>query len=509
MQNKPGRPNREEEKDMTTQNANWKKVRVGSRIAVYFDDARCYYACKVLKKEDRTCKGTDNASNFFLEFEDDSTEWKNLAKSKFRWQDFYVHTDDEGEVEAIRDHDNEEVSEEEEEEESFDDGEVVDDNGDGKLVNDEAMEVDGEENEFTDDEGSPSDDASSEVGAAAAPKTCNSKSKDKKKDVGKKEDEEDDKESEDLNEEEENEDSENLNDGDSDKESEGPPQKVTNKRKSNASNAKAPKSKKQSKKDSTKVVEDDEGSEATPTMQSEEDESNIVTPPPAKRSPAKKGAKKPAPKGNGRKKASPVSPDTKPQKKKRMTIKDVKKAHEKKETPKGDALLSVMLVHHMTGTKGLAFESIVSDLGYKPNNKTLEHTWKGLRSLKLVEGAGRGKKQVFWLTKKGIDKIAPDEEYKDELANPPKTTPELHERIKANAVNEYGIQIFDFLLDAIDNDSFQSGSMLPEELATECGVKKDSEGFLDALEELKDNGYAIQDPKAKEKLLLSDKCFLD
>ena len=496
---------------MTTQNANWKKVRVGSRIAVYFDDARCYYACKVLKKEDRRCKGADNASNFFLEYEDDSTEWKNLAKSKFRWQDFYVDTDDEGEEEAVCDHDNEELSEGEEE--SFDDGEVVDDNSDGKLVNDEAMEVDGEENEFTDDEGPPSDDDSSDVGAAAAkndesspPKTCNRKSKDKKKDVGKKED---GKESEDLNEEEENEDSDNLNDGDSDKESERPPPKKTNKRKSNASNARAPKPSKQSKKDSTKVVEDDEGSEATPTMQSEEDESNVVTPPPAKRTPVKNGAKKPAPKRNGRKTASPDSPDTKPSKKKRMTIKDVKKAHEKKETSKGDALLSVMLVHHITGTKSIAFETIVSDLGYKPKNKALEQTWKGLRSLKLVEGSGRGKKQVFQLTKKGINKIAPDEDYKDELANPPKTTSELQERIKANAVNEYGNQIFDFLLDAVDNNSFQSGSMSPEELATECGVKKDSEGFLEALEELKDNGYAIQNPKAKKKLLLSEKCFLD
>ena len=113
------------------------------------------------------------------------------------------------------------------------------------------------------------------------------------------------------------------------------------------------------------------------------------------------------------------------------------------------------------------------------------------------------------LTKKGVDEIAPDEDYKDELANPPKTTPELQKRIKAYAINEYGTQIFDLLLDAMDNDCSQSGSMSPEELATKCGVKKDSQGFLDALEQLKNTGYAIPNPKAKKKLLLSDICFLE
>lgn len=56
----------------------WKKVRVGSPIAVYFRKDRCYYACTVLEK-----KGT----SFKIEYEDNTTEWKNLSKAPFRWQE--------------------------------------------------------------------------------------------------------------------------------------------------------------------------------------------------------------------------------------------------------------------------------------------------------------------------------------------------------------------------------------------------------------------------------------
>ena len=219
--------------------------------------------------------------------------------------------------------------------------------------------------------------------------------------------------------------------------------------------------------------------------------------------PSKKGGNKSA---INRKKASSAASRTKPPKKKRWTIKAVKAAHAKQETSKEDALLSAMIVHHMMGTKTLPFEKLISDLGYKPKNKNLEQAWKNLRTQKLVEeGTGcNQKKRVFTLTQKGIDKIAP-QDYKDELANPPKTTAELHERIKNNAVNNYGVKIFDLLLEARKKKE----SMRSQELASECGCNPNSHGFFYALKQLKGGGYVVPDPKEKRKLVLSDTCFLD
>jgi len=605
--------------------SNWKNVRVGSRIAIYFKDARCFYACKVLSKDDR--KGEGHDPYFRVKYEDDSIEWKNLARCKFRWQDFYGDSEEDGETaEAVK-----------------------------------------EEEDALSDEGSSADDVSDIVepakGAKSSPKSCNSKSKGvnvvtkeedkdikgsevlkeeeedqqsghhKDEDIGKEsevlkvkeedqksekpkdqdrvndsevlkkekdskisedpKDEDIDEESEVPKEEEENKESENpkdqnknkdsevlkeegenkhagsLKDKDSDQKSEEPQSKKNIKRKANASTARATKLLKHTTKISIKA--EDDGSDATPIMQSEEEDSNIVTPPPANRAkssekqedrkanesgggaddnkngdnddndndndshekddekvdgkqeqkpkkgvkrkaapakkPAKKPEKKPAPKRNNRKKAA-SSQDTKPPKKKRLTIKDVKKAHEKKETSKEDALLSVMIVHHMAGTKSLAFEKLVSSLGYKPKNKTLEQAWKDVRLQKLVEEAAGGKKKAYQLTQKGIDKIA-SEDYKHELANPPKTTSELHERIKTNTVNKYGTEIFELLLGARNKGDAQSDSMSTQELATECGVNKDTHGFFYGLKQLKDNGYVVPNPKEKLKLLLSEKCFLD
>jgi len=573
---------------------------VGSRIAIYFKDVRCFYACKVLSKDDH--KGIGHDANFRVKYDDGSIEWKNLARSKFRWQNFYGDSEEEGETaEAVKE---EEDGLSDEGSSSDDFSEIVEPaknvksspkscNSKSKGVNivtkEEEKDVKGSEVLKEEDIYKESDkDQDSDNDSEVLKKEKDSKKSEDPKDedideeseVPKEEeenkesknlkDQDKNKDSEVLKEEGENKHAESLKDKDSDQKSEEPQSKKTNKRKENASTARATKRSKQTTKISIKA--EDDGSDATPIMQSEEEDSNLVTPPPANRAKssekqedrkanesgggaddnkngdnddinnnndnhekddekvdrkqeqkpkkgvkrkaapakklAKKPSKKPAPKRNSRKKAA-SSPDTKPPKKKRLTIKDVKKAHEKKETSKEDALLSAMIVHHMAGTKSLAFEKLVSDIGYKPKNKALEQAWKDVRLQKLVEEAAGGKKKVYQLTQKGIDKIA-SEDYKHELANPPKTTSELHERIKANAVNKYGTDIFELLLGARDKggDS-QSGSMSTKELAAECGVNKDGHGFFYGLKQLKDNGYVVPNPKEKLKLLLSDKCFLD
>ncbi len=66
----------------------WKKVCVGSRIAVYYRKDRCYYACTVLEKQGK---------KFKLEFEDNTIEWKKLAGCPFRWQELSTIKDKEDE----------------------------------------------------------------------------------------------------------------------------------------------------------------------------------------------------------------------------------------------------------------------------------------------------------------------------------------------------------------------------------------------------------------------------
>ena len=83
-----------------TKNNHWQKVRVGSLIAVYWEEYKCYYACKVLRIQ---------GSKFQIKYEDNSTEWRVLSKSRFRWQDFEPPTDDES-SEGEEQEDDEEVS---------------------------------------------------------------------------------------------------------------------------------------------------------------------------------------------------------------------------------------------------------------------------------------------------------------------------------------------------------------------------------------------------------------
>lgn len=193
-------------------------------------------------------------------------------------------------------------------------------------------------------------------------------------------------------------------------------------------------------------------------------------------------------------------------KSKRLTLKDVKEAHGANEISKEDAILSIMMVHYMAGTKALTFERIFTELGYRPKNKAVEKAWKSVREDNLVE-ADETTKKAYRLTDTGLDRAAPPG-YKEELAKAlPQTTAELHERIKETAVNPYGILIFEILHEARDKGE----GMTPRELADTCGVNKDSHGFFYGFKWLKDNEYAIPDSGTKRprKYSLNDeKCFV-
>lgn len=185
----------------------------------------------------------------------------------------------------------------------------------------------------------------------------------------------------------------------------------------------------------------------------------------------------------------------------RLNNKQVKKAHDNKELTKADALLCIMVNFHMSGLKEVAFKKVYTDLGFKPNNKAINIAWKKLGEEEYVEEVKNKKEKVFQLTAKGMVRAAPDD-YVHQLANPPTTTQELHRRIKSNAVNEYGAQTFELLL--------ENGSMTTKELAEKIGNTGTSgHKFFYGFRQLKLLGYVIKDPNNNLSWSLSpEKAFV-
>jgi len=174
--------------------------------------------------------------------------------------------------------------------------------------------------------------------------------------------------------------------------------------------------------------------------------------------------------------------------------KEGEKIKEEQSDSKERQLLSMMMVYHMRGTKAVTYARLLQDLGYRPNNSAVDKAWKDVREMSFVEEAeakeASGKKCLFQLTKKGIDEVAP-EEYKSDLANPPKTTEELHERIKARAMNDSGRKIFELLL--------KKGPLTGKQLADMLKTREGSHPFFYAFKEHKDKGYVEVDKEATER----------
>lgn len=63
----------------------WRKLNVGSEIAVYWKEYKGYFACSVIKKSGST--KNKPSSLFQVEYEDGTIEWTDMSKVKFRWQD--------------------------------------------------------------------------------------------------------------------------------------------------------------------------------------------------------------------------------------------------------------------------------------------------------------------------------------------------------------------------------------------------------------------------------------
>ena len=85
-------PSRSTPTSSTSNNRNWSKVKLNSRLAVFWPDDKKYYPA-VVKKE------SSDRTRFLLEYEDGDVEWVNLKTEKFR----FIDDDDyeEGEEEEV------------------------------------------------------------------------------------------------------------------------------------------------------------------------------------------------------------------------------------------------------------------------------------------------------------------------------------------------------------------------------------------------------------------------
>jgi hypothetical protein len=529
----------------TTNNKNskmmlWRKLKVGSEIAVYWKEYKGYFACSVIKKSGRDSTTKNKPRSLFqVEYEDGTIEWTDMSKAKFRWQDLDDEEFDD-DVDNDNDNDDDDDNEEEEEEEEDKTSDVDDDN---EEEEDKICDVDDDKpsddtfkrktttsstssnKRMKKEEDNVEDDNAMQV--ALKRKSTGTEDNDKSgdddfnKDDGTKDEVNDDEDDDCMEEANEEDDEEEAYDDEDDANQKKQKQLSARAKKVNAKKKKSNKdgdvqelSEKISKSpieevnpDSGEALKQEKNDDAALPKEDEDGANNNVGDGlkediKKKHGVARKDVKKSPVKKKSTKAKKELSHDKTTSAIKRLSSKEVKKAHDNKELTKQNALLYIMVNHHMVGQTYLTFEHIFKNLGFKPKNKAIEQAWKEVREKGLVEEAnvsGGGKKH-FQLTPEGID-FAASEDYKNQLANPPRTTEQLHEQIKASA-NEYGVQIFDLLL--------KNGSMSTDELADECGVSKNGHKFFYGFKQHKTFGYVIKDQNNKRAnwILSPDKAFI-
>jgi len=190
-----------------------------------------------------------------------------------------------------------------------------------------------------------------------------------------------------------------------------------------------------------------------------------------------------------------------------ITRKTVVASAGKGSGPPKQVLLAKLMEQHIMENYSVSFADIMTDLGMNDHNTTWRERWKDLEEEGYTKPSAAKGGPVFTsgyqLTPKGIELAATDE-YKQALVNKPKTNDELHERIKGKLMNKRGGEIFDLLL--------ERGPLTRNELSGILGISDRGAYFSYALQQLKDLGYAEDDPNKvkgmKKKVRLTDKAFL-
>ena len=179
---------------VSSKNKLWTKLKVGSKIGIYWDDDKCYYPCTVEGREEANAANSSSSSSssrFFVRYDDGESEWTDMAQEKLRWLDDEDDNEEDNDNEAgttsttgkqttkKRNHrsiDDDDVSDDDDEEEQEwkDPGDTVESDDDDESVFDET--VDAEEEEEADD-WMVTDDEEEEIGTKKKKKTATKKKK--------------------------------------------------------------------------------------------------------------------------------------------------------------------------------------------------------------------------------------------------------------------------------------------------------------------------------------------
>ncbi|OEU05729.1 hypothetical protein FRACYDRAFT_258505 [Fragilariopsis cylindrus CCMP1102] len=171
-----------------------------------------------------------------------------------------------------------------------------------------------------------------------------------------------------------------------------------------------------------------------------------------------------------------------------------------------EQILAVMMGFHMDGNHKVTLKDVATELGKQERTKSFRERWsilkneKGYIGTSKISGAG-----FFELTPEGIEHAQTDE-YKEmmkEMNIKSKTNSEHQERIKKRFKKTKSELIFDFLN--------EYGSLSSDDLAALVGQNKRSHSYHYSLKELREKGYAEEDPSHDgkgKKLRLTDNSFL-
>ena len=63
-----------------------KKIKIGSRVGIYWKDDKCYYPCTIIEKRYINLNNNVNITEeHFVQYDDGESEWTNLSTEKLRW----------------------------------------------------------------------------------------------------------------------------------------------------------------------------------------------------------------------------------------------------------------------------------------------------------------------------------------------------------------------------------------------------------------------------------------
>ena len=176
------------------------------------------------------------------------------------------------------------------------------------------------------------------------------------------------------------------------------------------------------------------------------------------------------------------------------------------KTTMDEQILAVMMGFHMDGNPKVTLKDVATKLGKHERNKAFRERWSILKNEKGYIGTSKISGTGFIeLTPEGIEHAQTDE-YKEmmkEMNIKSKTNSEHQERIKKRFKKPKSELIFNFLN---EYDSLSS-----DDLAALVGQNKRSHAHHYSLKELREKGYAEEDPNHDgkgKKFRLTDNAFL-